>query len=134
MAATIGDEFARKRRMMAGAWATMLSGGMLSPRGYVPLYAFEIVSHRLLRYASGLLHLGLLGANLALLGEGPFYAVALALQVGLLAAASVGAELPAQPFRVARYYVAVTTASAVGLWDFLRSGVPVVWEQAEGTR
>ena len=39
MAATIGDEFGRKRRMMAGAWGTMLTGGMLSPRGYGPLYA-----------------------------------------------------------------------------------------------
>jgi len=134
MAATIGDEFARKRRMMAGAWGTMLSGGMLSPSGYGPLYALEIVSHRLLRYASPLLHLALLGANLALLGEGPVYALALALQIGLLVAAALGAQAGARPLRVARYYVAVTTASAAGLWDFARGGVPLVWEKAEGTR
>ena len=134
MAATIDAEFTRKRRMMTGAWATMLAGGMLSPRGYGPLYAFEIGSHRLLRYASPLLHLVALAANVALLGEGTVYAVTLALQVALLAAAALGAVVPAAPFRIARYYVAVTAASAAGLWDYLRRGVPVTWEKAEGTR
>ena len=43
MAATLGSEFRRKRRMLAGAWATMLRHGMLSPRGYGPAYAFEIL-------------------------------------------------------------------------------------------
>jgi cellulose synthase/poly-beta-1,6-N-acetylglucosamine synthase-like glycosyltransferase len=134
MAATIDAEFSRKRRMMTGSWATMLAGGMLSPRGYGPLYAFEIGSHRLLRYASPLLHLVALGTNLALLGEGTVYAIALALQVAVLAAAALGAVVPAAPFRIARYYVAVTAASAAGLWDYVRRGVPVTWEKAEGTR
>jgi cellulose synthase/poly-beta-1,6-N-acetylglucosamine synthase-like glycosyltransferase len=134
MAATIDDEFTRKRRMMTGAWATMLGAGMLSPRGYGPMYALEIGSHRLLRYASPLLHLVALAANVALLGEGTVYAITLAAQLGLLAAAAIGALVPAAPFRIARYYVAVTVASAVGLWDYLRRGVPVTWEKAEGTR
>jgi cellulose synthase/poly-beta-1,6-N-acetylglucosamine synthase-like glycosyltransferase len=134
MPATIDDEFTRKRRMMTGAWATMLGAGMLSPRGYGPMYALEIGSHRLLRYASPLLHLVALVANVALLGEGTVYAITLAAQLGLLAAAALGAVVPAAPFRIARYYVAVTFASAAGLWDYLRRGVPVTWEKAEGTR
>lgn len=134
MAATIGDEFGRKRRMMAGAWGTMLEGGMLSPRGYGPLYALQIVSHRLLRYAAPFLHLVALVANLALLGEGPVYAVALALQLALIAGAAVAPAVPLAPLRIARYYVATMAASAAGLWDFLRDGVPVIWQQAEGTR
>jgi cellulose synthase/poly-beta-1,6-N-acetylglucosamine synthase-like glycosyltransferase len=134
LAATIGDEFGRKRRMMAGAWGTMLTGGMLSPRGYQPLYALEIASHRLLRYGSPLLHLVALAANLALLGEGTVYAVTLALQLALPLAAALSSLLPLAPLRIARYYLAVTVASAVGLWDFLRGGVPLTWEKAEGTR
>jgi cellulose synthase/poly-beta-1,6-N-acetylglucosamine synthase-like glycosyltransferase len=134
MAATINAEFERKRRMMTGAWATMLAGGMLSPRGYGPLYTLEIGSHRLLRYAAPLLHLIAFGANVALLGSGTVYAVTLALQVAFLMAAGLGAVVPAAPFRIARYYVAVTAASAAGLWDYLRRGVPVTWEKAEGTR
>ncbi|HSI82044.1 MAG TPA: glycosyltransferase [Solirubrobacterales bacterium] len=134
MAATIGDELGRKRRMMTGAWATMLGGGMLSPRGYGPLYAFEIASHRLLRYATPFLHLIALGANLAILGQGPVYVATLAAQAALLAAAALAPLVPAAPLRIARYYVAVTAASAVGLWDYLRRGVPVTWEKAAGTR
>ena len=134
MAATIGDEFGRKRRMMAGAWGTMLTGGMLSPRGYGPLYALEIVSHRLLRYASPLLHLVALAANLALLGEGALYAVTLAIQLAVLVAGALAPLVPLRVLRIARYYVATLAASAAGLWDFLRGGVPVVWEKAEGTR
>jgi cellulose synthase/poly-beta-1,6-N-acetylglucosamine synthase-like glycosyltransferase len=134
LAAGIGDEFGRKRRMMAGAWNTILSTSLLSPRGYRPAYAFEIYSHRLLRYASPLLHLVAFGANLALLGEGWVYFATVAIQLALLAAAALGGVWPARPLRIARYYVAVTASSAVGLWDYLRRGVPRTWEKAAGTR
>ena len=53
----IEGEFARKRRMMRGIFDEVVRDGMLSPRGYGPIYAFEIASHRGLRYASPLLHL-----------------------------------------------------------------------------
>ena len=134
MATTIGAEFGRKRRMMAGAWGTMLTGGMLSPRGYGPLYAFEIFSHRLLRYASPWLHLVAFAANLALLDDGALYWVTMAAQLALLAAAALAGAVPLAPLRVARYYVAVTASSAAGLWDFIRGGIPVTWEKAGGTR
>ena len=57
MVPTMEGEFARKRRMMVGLWDIVVGEGMLSPRGYPPLFAFELVSHRLLRYLSPLLHL-----------------------------------------------------------------------------
>ena len=134
MAATLGSEFRRKRRMLAGAWATMLRHGMLSPRGYGPAYAFEILSHRALRYLSPILHLIALGTNLVLLGHGWIYVVTLAAQLTLLAAAALAPVVPLRAFQLARYYVAVTAASAAGLWDYLRRGVPATWEKAEGTR
>jgi cellulose synthase/poly-beta-1,6-N-acetylglucosamine synthase-like glycosyltransferase len=134
MATTLDSEFRRKRRMLAGAWATMLRHGMLSPRGYGPAYAFEILSHRALRYLSPILHLIALGTNLALLGHGPVYVLTLAAQLALLAAAALAPVVPLRVFHVARYYVAVTAASAAGLWDYLRRGVPRTWEKAEGTR
>jgi cellulose synthase/poly-beta-1,6-N-acetylglucosamine synthase-like glycosyltransferase len=134
LAATIGGEFGRKRRMMAGAWSTMLRHGLLSPRGYGPLYAFEIVSHRMLRYASPFLHLIALGTNIALAGEGTLYVVTLAAQIALLVAAAIGTFFPLRPFRIANYYLAVTASSAAGLWEYLRHGVPTTWDKAEGTR
>jgi cellulose synthase/poly-beta-1,6-N-acetylglucosamine synthase-like glycosyltransferase len=134
LAATIGSEFGRKRRMMAGAWSTMLRHGLLSPRGYGPLYAFEIASHRMLRYTSPFLHLIVLGTNIALAGQGTIYVVTLGAQVALLAAGAIGAIVPLRPFRIAHYYLAVTASSAAGLWEYLRHGVPTTWDKAEGTR
>jgi hypothetical protein len=134
MVPSIEGEFRRKRRMMSHAWPIVLRGGMLSPRGYGALYALQIGSHRVLRYATPFLHLIALATNLALLGDGPVYAVTLAAQLGLLAAAALGPLVPARPFRLAYYYVLVTASLAAGLWDWLRSGTPAGWEKAEGTR
>jgi cellulose synthase/poly-beta-1,6-N-acetylglucosamine synthase-like glycosyltransferase len=134
MVPTIEGEFARKRRMMVGLWDIVLGEGMLSPRGYPPLYAFEVFSHRLLRYLSPLLHLLALLANAFLLGEGRLYVLAFALQLAVIAAALLGRSVPIAPFRIARYYVLTTASIAVGLWDRLRHGAGGRWEKAEGTR
>jgi cellulose synthase/poly-beta-1,6-N-acetylglucosamine synthase-like glycosyltransferase len=134
MVPSLEGEFARKRRMMSHTWPIVLRGGMLSPRGYGPLYALELASHRVLRYATPFLHLVALGANVALLGEGWVYAVTLALQLALLLAAGLAPLVPLRPLRVARYYVLVTATPAAGLWDWLRRGTPAEWEKAEGTR
>ena len=134
MVPTLGGELARKRRMMVGLWDIVVGEGMLRPRGYPPLYAFEIASHRLLRYASPFLHLVALAANVALLGEGWVYAATLAAQLALLGAAALGRVLPLAPLRVARYYVETTASIALGLWDRARHGAPGAWEKAPGTR
>jgi hypothetical protein len=107
---------------------------MLSPRGYDPLYGLMILSHRLLRYLSPLLHLVALGTSIALIGHGVVYAVAVGLQAALLLAALVAAAAPLRPLLVARYYVLTTASLAAGLWDWLRHGTPAGWEPAEGTR
>jgi cellulose synthase/poly-beta-1,6-N-acetylglucosamine synthase-like glycosyltransferase len=134
MVPTLEGELARKRRMMVGIWDIVVGEGMLRPRGYPPLYAFEIASHRLLRYATPLLHAVAFAANLALLGEGWVYTVSLTAQLALLAAALLAKVIPLAPLRIARYYVSTTASIALGLWDRLRRGAPGSWEKAEGTR
>jgi cellulose synthase/poly-beta-1,6-N-acetylglucosamine synthase-like glycosyltransferase len=135
MAPTVEGEFRRKRRMMWGLWDVMLRWGMLDPRGYGPLYALEIYSHRLLRYLTPWLHLVAFGVNIALLGHGWVYTATLAIQLAVLLCALLGRFVPALPFRIAYYYVTVTASIAVGLWDRLRAGsVPIGWEKVEGTR
>ena len=131
---TVEGEFARKRRMMRGVFDEVVRDGMLVPRGYGPMYAFEIASHRALRYASPLLHLVAFVANAALLGVSPVYVVTFAGQVALLAAAALAGLVPARPLLLARYYVLVTASIAAGLWDRIRLGTPGAWEKAEGTR
>jgi cellulose synthase/poly-beta-1,6-N-acetylglucosamine synthase-like glycosyltransferase len=112
------SEYRRKVRMFEHAWLIVLRGRML--RGQPPGYWVALVSHRHLRYASGLLHLILLGSSIALLGQGAVYAVLLGLQLGLLAAALAGVG-------IARYYVLITWATVVALWNYLRRGVPPTW-------
>jgi cellulose synthase/poly-beta-1,6-N-acetylglucosamine synthase-like glycosyltransferase len=134
MVPTLEGELARKRRMMVGIWDIVAGEGMLSPRGYAPLYAFEIASHRLLRYATPLLHAIALATNVALLGDGWVYAATLAAQLAVLLGAALGRRLSAAPLRICRYYVMTTASIALGLWDRLRHGAPGTWSKAEGTR
>ena len=112
------SEYRRKVRMFEHSWLIVLRGKML--RGQPPGYFLALLSHRHLRYASGLLHLILLGSSIALLGRGAIYAVAFGLQLGLLLAALAGVG-------IARYYVLITWATAVSLWNYLRHGVPATW-------
>jgi cellulose synthase/poly-beta-1,6-N-acetylglucosamine synthase-like glycosyltransferase len=134
MVATVEGEFARKRRMMRGLWDEVVGDGMLSPRGYRPLYAWQIASHRVLRYLTPLLHLIALGTNIALVGASPVYVVTLAAQVAVLVAAALAGAVPVRGFQLARYYVLTTASIAAGLWDRARLGTPGAWEKAEGTR
>jgi len=134
MVPTLEGELARKRRMMVGIWDIVVGEGMWRPGGYPPLYALEIASHRLLRYATPFLHLAALAANVALLGQGWLYTVTLAAQLAVLAAALLARPLPLAPLRIARYYVATTASIALGLWDRLRRGPQGTWEKAHGTR
>ncbi len=134
MVPTIEGEFARKRRMMSHGWPIVLCGGMLSPRGYDPLYALMIFSHRILRYLSPFLHLIALGTSIALLASGWVYVAAVAAQGAVLLAALLAPVAPARPLLVARYYVLTTASLAAGLWDWLTRGTQAGWEPAEGTR
>lgn len=121
----IEDEYRRKVRMFEHCWLILLRGRML--RGLGPSYLLAIVSHRHLRYASGILHLILLASSIALVRAGLVYQVVLGAQLALLAAAV------ARP-GIARYYVLVTWATVPSLLNYLRAGVSPVWEKAAGTR
>jgi hypothetical protein len=111
--------------MFEHCWLIVVRGRML--RGLDPLYLAQLVSHRHLRYGSGVLHLALLAASAMLATRHPVYAAALAAQLAFLALAAAHSGLP-------RYYTLVTWATVEALVNYLRHGVPAVWEKAEGTR
>ena len=114
-------EYARKVRMFEHCWEITLRGSLLRrlPSGYLA----QIVSHRVLRYSSGVLHVVLLGANVVLVRAGWPYALALLGQLAVLAA--FAARVP-----IARYYVYVTWATVQALWNYVRRGVPAAWDPA----
>ena len=118
-------EYARKVRMFEHCWEITLRGSML--RRLPPGYVVSMLSHRVLRYGSGLLHVALLATSAVLAPAGWPYALVLLAQLGL--AAAFAARVP-----IARYYVYVTWATMQALWNYVRRGVPATWDAAEGTR
>jgi glycosyltransferase involved in cell wall biosynthesis len=129
----IEDEFRRKVRMLPWSWRHVFEAGSL--RGVPPLYLAELLSHRVLRYGSGLLHVTLLATSVALVREGLPYRAALAAQAAWLAFAAAGKlRVPVPGAGLAYYYFLMTWATVAALGRYLREGAPLMWEKAEGTR
>ena len=117
----IETEYRRKVRMFEHCWLIVLRGRML--RRLPPGYLVEILSHRHLRYGSGLLHLVLLGTNVALVAVAPA-----ASTTSRSASSSRSSRSPRRGAGLPRYYTLVTWATVVSLWNYLRRGVPATWE------
>ena len=137
MTTDLSDEFRRKVRMFGHCWLLVLHGRMFGLRALGPLYWVEMVSHRLLRYASGLLHLALLATSIVL-------AFSAGRRVRRRARRCTSCSRSACSRRSRctgacgcsrwpQYYLLVTLATLLALGDVVR-GVPAVWERAEGTR
>jgi cellulose synthase/poly-beta-1,6-N-acetylglucosamine synthase-like glycosyltransferase len=133
----LSDEFRRKVRMFGHCWLIVFHGRLFSLRRMGPRFWLQMVSHRLLRYATGPLHVVLLlGSVILALADGGLWWVLLGAQIAFLGLAALApltggrSRLPA----LAAYYVLVTTATLVALWDYAVRGIEPVWERAEGTR
>ena len=127
------DEYGRKVRTISRALGHILTGRAFRPTR--PLYLAQLVSHRVLRYSTGILHVALLVSNILLVARAPFYRLFLAFQLAGLALAGAGkARLPVPGARLAYYYFVVTKATAAALVRYLRSGTPQTWDKAKGTR
>ncbi len=133
MVPTVEGEGARKRRMMSHAWAIVLEGGLLDPRGLPARHVLFLLSHRALRYAGPFLHLLALAALLRTARASRLAALALAGHALVVGAALAGRRV-GRGGLVARYYVLTQASIALGLADHLREGTAVGWDAAEGTR
>jgi cellulose synthase/poly-beta-1,6-N-acetylglucosamine synthase-like glycosyltransferase len=136
MTTDIEDEFRRKVRMFEHCWLIVTRGRMWNPRRVGPVYFTELVSHRLLRYGSGPLHVVWFASSVALAPRGGVYLALLVVQLAGLALAVLSMALGGRVrgISVLHYYTLVTLATLVALWGYLRRGVPATWEKAVGTR
>ena len=126
------DEWPRKVRMLSRAWSEVLHGGLLDPRGQPPSYVAALVSHRLLRYAAGPLHVVLFGASIARAPRDRSARLLLFLQLASVALALAGRSGAKVPFaRAAWYYAVVNAASVAGLARTLTRGPDVTWPRPE---
>lgn len=141
MVPSVEGEWHRKRRMMGHAWAIILRGGLLDPRGFPPQYLLMLLGHRWLRYGGPLLHVALLATSVRLShpdgltgppgGRAPRFA--LAAQFAVLALTAAGRRA-GRPGLLARYYTLTTASIAAGLHDHLRHGTAAGWDAPAGTR
>ena len=125
------EEYGRKVRMMTRSWRPLLDGSLA--RTNDSLFAAELVSHSVLRYGSGVLHIVLLGSTLSLVRKGRIYRLALLDQLGFLAFALAGRRrLPVPAAGLAYYYLLTTAATVESLVRYLREGSPATWAQGRG--
>jgi cellulose synthase/poly-beta-1,6-N-acetylglucosamine synthase-like glycosyltransferase len=121
-----GQEFWRKVRTLAGNYQLFtLLPALLSPLAN-PLW-FETVSHKLLRLLVPWLLLGLLLSSLgATVEQGGAIGVFLVAQLAFYAAAALGARA-GRIAGLARTFVVLNAAAAVGLWRFVAGRQRVTW-------
>jgi cellulose synthase/poly-beta-1,6-N-acetylglucosamine synthase-like glycosyltransferase len=138
MTTDLEDEFRRKVRMFGHCWLLVLQGRMFGIRKLGPVYWTQMISHRLLRYASGLLHILLLVSSVVLAvtaGNAIYWAiVVLQLLVVLAAVASWRLGGRVRLLAVPHYYLLITGATVIALFEVATRQVKPVWERPEGTR
>jgi len=128
-------EFRRKVRIVNRAWrALWRMKALLNPFRH-GFFAFELLSHKLLRWLVPAFLAGLFAVNLALLESGSVYRLAMAGQVVFYLLAFVGytqrhrAKIPSL-LSVPYYFCLVNIASALGILDAFRGKTYTTWSTA----
>lgn len=126
-----GDEFRMRVRVTLRAfWAMKDMARLLDPLRY-GLFAWQLWSHKLLRYLAPFFQLGALVANVALASRGDAWLTLLALQAvfyGGVAVAHLRRQHPQPGLVSAAYYLCVVNlASGLAFGQFLLGKKKVTW-------
>lgn len=132
-----GNEFRMRVRVALRAmWALYDKRSLLNPLRY-PLYAWQLVSHKVFRYGAFLPLAGLLISNMMVAGRHSVYVGFLGMQ-GIAYAVAIGGHfLRNTPWGAARmlipyYFLILNVACALSFWKFLRGQKIVLWSPRLG--
>lgn len=131
------DEFRMRIRVTLRAlWALYDRRNLLNPLRF-PLFAWQLFSHKALRYAAFLPLAGLFAFNAGVIGSHPFYLWFFILQLGGYGLAAVGHGFRDLPARTAKllvpyYFVILNAACALAFWKFLHREKMVIWRPRGG--
>jgi cellulose synthase/poly-beta-1,6-N-acetylglucosamine synthase-like glycosyltransferase len=134
---TSAEEFRMRVRVSLRAfWALYDKRGLLNPLRY-PLFAWQLLSHKVLRYVAFAPITGLFMFNALSIAENDLYAVFFALQLLFYTFAALGPFLGQLPVnlsavRMPYYFLIVNAACALALWKFLKGEKIVLWKPREG--
>jgi len=132
---TLWSEFTRKQRTIArGIRGVVWARNLLNPFRH-PLPAFQLISHKIIRWLIPFFLLMLFGLNLILLDK-PFYRFTLFVQLIFYLSAAAGIWLESidkksKFFLVPSYFCLMNAASISGIWMWLRGSDRVYWDQPE---
>jgi cellulose synthase/poly-beta-1,6-N-acetylglucosamine synthase-like glycosyltransferase len=133
----VKDEFRMRVRVALRAlWGLYDRRSLLNPLRY-PLFAWQLISHKVLRYAAFVPLAGALLFNLPVAGQHPFYAGFLALQLAAYSLAALGHALRRAPVKASKllvpyYFVVLNAACVIAFWKFLTGQKMVVWTPRQG--
>ncbi len=128
-------EYPRKRRtVLRGVTALATKRELLNPIRF-PLVAFQLWSHKIMRWAVPWFQIPLLVSNLFIAHVHPFYALVLTAHLLLLAAALIGSVVTPRPTNVAlkipAFFMQVNVASAHAVIDYLLGRRMVTWSPSK---
>jgi len=132
------DEFRMRVRVSLRAlWALHDKRGLFNPLHH-PVFAWQLVSHKLLRYLAFLPLASLLLLNLLLAGWHWYYTAFLGLQGLAYALAALGhllrrSRATAPKLLAPYYFVILNLACAVAFWKFVNGQKVVTWKPRGGS-
>jgi len=138
VAGSFSKEFQRKVRIVNRGWRAVLSmKHLLNPARY-GLFAWELVSHKLLRWLVPVFLVGIFVATLFLLDHGWIYPLLLVVQLGFYGLALTGAVVGKRHelstiLYVPYYFCLVNLASARGIIEAYSGATYTTWSTARTT-
>lgn len=129
---SFGVEYRRKIRIVSRKLPSAIKLFNIALRRRKIIIAFELLSHKILRYSVPIYQIVLLMSSLLLWNYSVFYAWALVLQVIFYLFAATGYIIeksggkPSKPFQIPLYFTMVNLASLVSMYNIITKK-PVVW-------
>ena len=126
----------RVRVSLRALWALYDKRNLLNPVRY-PLFAWQLLSHKVLRYLAFLPVLGLLTCNILVVNQHRFYSMLLVLQAVCYTAAALG-HLVRRWSRVPEkaltpyYFVILNAACMMACWKFIQGQKMALWTPRVG--
>jgi cellulose synthase/poly-beta-1,6-N-acetylglucosamine synthase-like glycosyltransferase len=128
----------RVRVSLRVLWVLYDKRHLLNPFRF-PLYSWQLLSHKVLRYGAFFFLLGAFVSNaLAAIGDHSFYRWFLLLQMVVYALAALGHVLRRFPIKASKlmapyYFVILNAACALAFWKFLTRQKIVLWKPRLGS-
>jgi cellulose synthase/poly-beta-1,6-N-acetylglucosamine synthase-like glycosyltransferase len=131
------DEFRMRVRVSLRAlWALYDKRLLLNPIRY-PMFAWQLLSHKVLRYCAFVPLFGLFVSNFVLASGHPFYFGFLALQLAAYGSAALGhgvrrTHAETSKLLLSYYFVIVNAACGMACWKLLSGERIVLWTPRQG--